>query len=264
MRTLSITTAWNETSAFVARDGGTLFVVAFAFLALPSVAFQFFVQPGPAPDPATVGFALVGVLVVVFLSLWGSLTLSLLALSLERVVGAALRRALGRLPALLGTMLILILGLLVLLLPVILLIAPHLRDPSPLLALPLLLIVIAMVALWVRLILMTPVAAAEPVGPVRILARSWELTRGRFWKLLGFVLLLLLVFTVISMVVGVVGGLIAYAIAGLPKPGSAAMLIVQLLSGLINAAWGMILAVFLARIYAQLAGDEAGLGTIFE
>src|SRR5438067_4474863 len=112
MRTLSITTAWNETSAFVARDGGTLFIVAFAFLALPSVAFQFFVQPAAAPGPEMVGVTLLAVIAVVLLSLWGSLTLTLLALSLERVVGAALRRALGRLPALVGTMAILTLGLL--------------------------------------------------------------------------------------------------------------------------------------------------------
>ena len=38
----------------------------------------------------------------------------------------------------------------------------------------------------------SPVASEETVGPIGIIRRSWELTRGNWWRLFGFIVLFLL------------------------------------------------------------------------
>ncbi len=52
--------------------------------------------------------------------------------------------------------------------------------------------------LFVRLGLAPYIAATEPLGAGRALARSWRLTRGAFWRTLGIVLVMQLIAVVIS------------------------------------------------------------------
>ena len=117
---------------------------------------------------------------------------------------------------------------------------------------------IPFLALWVRLMLMTPVAAAEDGGPVRIIQRSWALTGGHFWKLLGFVLLAAIAVLVLLFAVSATGGILIFLLAGPPRPDSFAMMLVLLLAALIQAAISALFATLTARIYAQLSGPRAG------
>ena len=41
----------------------------------------------------------------------------------------------------------------------------------------------------VRMMMTAPVASIEPVGPVALIKRSWQLTAGHFWRLFGFLVL---------------------------------------------------------------------------
>jgi membrane-anchored glycerophosphoryl diester phosphodiesterase (GDPDase) len=122
-----------------------------------------------------------------------------------------------------------------------------------------LILVVGSVALWVRLMLMTPVTAAENEGPIGIIRRSWDLTRGHFWKLLGFVLLVILLFLVISMVEIAIGGLLVVLVAGPPDPGSAAAFILALIDAAVNMVITVYFTALIARIYLQLSdrGPEA-------
>ena len=116
----------------------------------------------------------------------------------------------------------------------------------------------------IRLLLINPVAAAEPVGPVAIMRRSWELTAGHFWKLLGCLVLIMIVFIVLALVARAVIGISSTVMAGTPTPGSLTAFIVQLITGILQAIFITYLVVLIARIYAQLAGDSVSARQVFE
>jgi len=56
--------------------------------------------------------------------------------------------------------------------------------------------------LFVRWGVAIPALLAEGIGPIRALDRSWTLTRGHFWRLLGILVLMYLLTTVISGALG--------------------------------------------------------------
>lgn len=269
---LSITTAWNEAAEILKRDFGALFTVALALGALPSVVLEALgpgrVGPGEVPQP---GLWMLLIPLVVLLSIAGSIAIASLALGRERVVGSAIAHGFRRVPAMFGALLILLFPMVVLItvLAVALGLQPEtLINPSPAtvgkLALLVLLFLVVILYFAVRLMLMTPVAAAERTGPVEILRRSWALTRGHFWKLLGFVLLIALAAAVIMMVVSILVGLLIAAIAGPPEPGSLAALLNLLLGGLVNAGFSAVFGTLVARVYVQLAGDPESTARVFE
>jgi hypothetical protein len=266
MANLSITAAWNESAEFLKHHFGTLFIVAVALIALPNVALQAFgpgtLAPGETPQP---GLWLLLVPFVLLLGITGSLTISTLALGRENVVGDALRHAFRRLLPMVGATLIVAVALCLVIVPLALVagIRPEdLTAPTPATAGRLLLVglVILIAALFfaVRLMMMTPVGVAEPVGPVAIIARSWRLTSGHFWKLLGFILLIAAAAIVVGLVTLTLLGLLVMVIAGPPQPGSVSGLLILLVNGLLNAAFVVVMTTLVARLYLQLAGGPAG------
>ena len=68
--------------------------------------------------------------------------------------------------------------------------AADIHRPATALALLVLLPILIFFA--VRLIMSSSVASAETVGPLGILRRSWQLTRGHWWRLFAFFLLFLI------------------------------------------------------------------------
>ncbi|HEX8482907.1 MAG TPA: glycerophosphoryl diester phosphodiesterase membrane domain-containing protein [Allosphingosinicella sp.] len=261
MRNLSITTAWNESTDFLKLHFGALFTIALAMIAVPSVVLHAFgpaAEPGRAPEP---GLWLLLIPAVLVLNIAASLAMSSLALGRRNVVGEAIGHGFRRFLPLLGAILILIAGMLVLLLPLGLLsgiTAEELAAPTPAKAgrMALIGLLFSAVGLFfaVRLLLMTPVAAAEPAGPMEIIRRSWKLTGPHFWKLLGFILLILILFAVVSMVVTILFGLLIAAVAGAPEPGSLASLVLTLVGAIVNAAFVVVTTTLIARIYIQLSG----------
>ena len=265
MAQLSISEAWNETAAFARREAQLLFPVAFLLMALPGAVMQLYTPqpvPGEMPEP---GLWLAFVPVVIALSLIGTLAITHLALKPGSSVGEALQLGARRFLFLFGAALLVGIAAALLLLPLAVIAAilggATAGAPTPAAVGLLLLLFLPVLAFfWVRLVLMTPVAAAEAGGSIAIIQRSWALTSGHFWPLLGFLILFLIVLLVLSIAVGAIGGLLIFAVAGPPEPGSLAMLILLLLSALVNAVVGALFAVVLARIYRQLAGaDPAGV-----
>ena len=268
MAKLSITAAWNEAAAFVGREARLLFPIAFLLVALPAAILQL-AMPTPLPGqppPAGAWLALVPAVVVV--GMIGTISLSHLALRPGASVAEALQVGARRFIMLFAASLLVGFGILVAMIPLFVLIGggaalggarpEAMIGPILLLAL---VFILALIALWVRLMLMTPVAAAENAGPVGIIRRSWQLTAGHFWKLLGFVLLVLLVFLVISMVVGAIGGLVIVLLAGPPDPGSVAFFLIAVVEAMVNMVLTVYFTVLVARLYAQLS--ESGPQRIF-
>ena len=96
MANLSITTAWNETAAFVQREARLLFPIAFLLIALPGAMLQALMPAAgarPAARSPAPGSLLIPVLILA--SMIGKLAISYLALGrhLGRRGAAASARA---------------------------------------------------------------------------------------------------------------------------------------------------------------------------
>jgi hypothetical protein len=264
MAALSISTAWNETAAFVKRDAGALFTIAFALMALPSVAMQALgpgqMAPGQTPGA---GLWMLMLPIVLVLSIAGSLAISSLAMGRENVVGSAIAHGFRRVLPMIGATLLVGLAAMVVFVPLILiagLTPENLTAPSPAsagrLLLVMLLFLVIFLFFWVRLMLMTPAAAAEGLGPIGIIRRSWQLTSGHFGKLLGFTLLFLVAAMVVMMVITMLIGILVALVAGRPEPGSVSALLMLLLGGVLNAVFVVFFTTMIARIYLQLSGTR--------
>ena len=266
MASLSISRAWSETTAFVQREAGLVLPIAFLLVALPGAAMQY-ALPAP-PQPAAVfdfetwmrdiRTVLVFAPVVAVLSLIGTIALSFLALRPGRTVGEALQVGGRRFIFLFLAWLLIALALMIAILPLVLLVGAGMAagsGPSPgLVLLAPLIYVVLILAASIRLILATPVCAAESAGPIAILTRSWQLTRGHFWKLLGFVVLFWLAALVAIFAVSVMIGIVIAIAVGPPVPGSTGAFVVLLLTAVLQAIVTCLFTTMVSRIYAQLAG----------
>lgn len=262
MPVLSITAAWNEAEAFVRREARLLFPIAFMLVALPTAVLQLVTpraDPGQLPPP---GSWLLFLALATVTSAIGSLALTHLALQPGASVAEALQRGARRFIMLIGAGILVVVGAFLALVPLILALgAVGMAGPGagPSAALTLLVVIVAAsvaLLLSARLLLVTPVAAAEDVGPIGMLRRSWDLTRPHFWKLLKFVLLILVVFVVVSMVVFLLAGMVILALAGPPQPGSLGAFLAVLAAAALNMVFAVYVAALHARIYRQLVGGE--------
>ncbi|HEX8535533.1 MAG TPA: hypothetical protein VF662_15335 [Allosphingosinicella sp.] len=266
MKALSITTAWNETARFVKDNLGALFTIAFALMALPSIVVQALAPRLVSPEGgAGTGLWVLLMVVVVVLSIVGTLAISALALDRENVVGKAIALGFRRFLPLFGASLLVGLAAVILMIPLILLLgiapedmAPGNREAAGRIALAMLLFLIVFLFVWIRLMLMTAVAAAESGGPVAILRRSWDLTAGRFWKLLGFALLFVIAAFIMMFAATAVLGIIVALVAGRPEPDNVAGLLMLLIGGVFNAVFIVYFTTIISRIYLQLAGRTSG------
>ncbi|HEV2079470.1 MAG TPA: hypothetical protein VGR19_06185 [Allosphingosinicella sp.] len=251
MQKLSITTAWNETLVFVKREAGLLFPIAFGLMALPMVFLQLLApRSAPGQEPEA-GLWMLLIFPLMFLSVIASVAISALATGRETVVGEALKRGVRRFLPLLGGMLLIGFCVMAMVL-VLVVVAQASRTVGVSLGV---VVVIGAILLWVRLMLMTPVAAAEAGGPIALIKRSLGLTSGHTGKLLGFVILIFILGMVAGLALVTVGGILIHLLAGKPEPGSIGLLLVLLLSALLNTVFLVFFTVLVARIYAQLAGQ---------
>jgi hypothetical protein len=253
MKKLSIGRAWEETMAFVKREPGSLLLISFGLIVLPSLIFQAAspdVRPGQTPEP---GLWMLLFLPMIILSILGSLTITMLALGAADA-REAFSRALKRFPVMLGAVLLLAVAAVLLALPfaVLMALAGGGKGAAALVGL---LLGLALIFVWVRLMLLTPVAAAEIGGPVSTLKRSWRLTSGHVLKLFGFMLVVIIVFLVVMLAISAIFGSVIILAAGQPENGNLASVLIALVGGITNAALGLFLTSIVARIYAQLAED---------
>ncbi len=276
MNRLSITTAWNEALAFVRREGHLIFPIAFLLGALPGAAVQLLgpgqPQPGEVPQP---GAWMLLMPVAILLGLIANVAISYLALRPGISIGDALRRGLRRFLAMLGAVLIvgLIGGVVILIVSTLAVMLvpgasegiasgrPPSQETLASLGLVFLLLVPPVLFFIARLSLMGPVAAAEDVGPIAILGRSWRLTSGHWWRLLGFILLATIAFGVVALAVQFVLGSAVMLVAGRPEQGSLSFVALVLVEAALNAVFYMFVAATFARIYAQLTGE--GVAEVF-
>ncbi|HKX23061.1 MAG TPA: hypothetical protein VJM81_07280 [Rhizorhapis sp.] len=260
MAQLSIGAAWEETLAFVKREGTLLFPVALVFLALPAVVLQLLapkelrtagmVEEASNAPQLPPGF-LLAMLVVLLVSMLGILAINALALRPGISVAEALQLAIRRMPVLIGAAFLLILGFMGVLL-VLSLIGGGLAAAmgmGPAMSMVVLLATPVLLFVTVRLILLNAVIVEQPVGAAEAIRQGWRLTIGQFWRLLGFIIVLIMLMIVVQLVSRSVFGIAGSLIGG----SALAVLLAGLAVAIVNAVIQVYYLVMTCRIYRQLA-----------
>ena len=267
MSTLSIGKAWDEAKAALRANRKLIVPVALGLVLLPAVVVSM-VEPQVAPgEQPPAGLWMLVALAMVFVMLAGELAIVLLVNGWRGSVGEAISKAVRRMPTF-------VLAALCLIVPVVLVFAILLgvagvgtsaegqidwTNFNPIGWLVLFGFLLALIYVSIRLLPLLAVVACEPVGPVAALKRSFALTSGHFWRLLGFLLLLMIGFLVVALTVGAVVGAGVTLTLGQPEPWSLSLLLIALAGGLIQAGFVMVYTAMLARIYAQLAAPAASV-----
>lgn len=257
---LSISSAWDETKSRIVADGRLFVTVALALLALPSAVAQF-ATPGAGitRSPESTGEVVLMILVWL-IGLVGQLALIRLAIGPSVSVGESIVHGARRAPAYVGAVLLIIIAAILVSIPFVAVLAalgvtfePG-ATPPPSAYIFLLLYIALLLFIAVRMLLTSPVASAEPVGPIAILKRSWDLTGGHWLRLFGFVLLFIIALIIVLAAVSVVMNLIVSLLFGDVQPLTVGALIIALVEAVASAIATTIFIVMLARIYVQLTG----------
>lgn len=263
MKPLSIGKAWEETTAFVKREGSLLFPVAFLFMALPVVIFQQIVPPellaevmkaqsagGAATVPQLPASFWIGFLVTMVIGLIGALTLYALALRPGISVGEAMRLGLQRIPVLMTAGLLVAAGTMIAIIALTLVVALFsvLGGSRSVTALVMAALIGTMMFVAARLLLLNAVAIDRPIGAVDAIRQSWRLTQGQFGRLFAFLAIVIILGVVTQAAVQSIFGVLGALIGGAE--------IAVLAAGLATAALSAIIQVYFlvmtARIYRQL------------
>ncbi|MFY9351947.1 MAG: glycerophosphoryl diester phosphodiesterase membrane domain-containing protein [Sphingobium sp.] len=263
MATMSIGKAWEETVAFVAREAALLFPVVLLFVALPGLVLQemtppelqaWFAKPNMDAIPAMPpGFGL-AMLLTVILVWFGSLALFALALRPGISVGEALRLSLARLPVLLGTAALVVVAFVIGMIAIALvggLVASLSKAAGALIGLIAGTAAIGgMIYASIRLVLLNPVVIDGRGGVRESLRRAWALTQGHFWRLLGFIIIIMLLSAVAASAAQLVFGLLGSLVGGAEDARLAGGIAGAIVSSIVQ----VYMLVMLARLYRQAAG----------
>ncbi len=264
MSSLSIGKAWDEAKSALQAHRKLIVPVALGMVLLPAVVASMIEPQVPAGQQPPPGPWMLGALAMIIVMIIGEIAMVLLVNGWRGSVGEAIGQASRRTPTL-------ILAALAFLVPIILLFSIILAitaigsiesgefDWTALSGTGwLLLFLCTLVLLYasIRLLPLVAVVACEAVGPIAAIKRSFALTSGHFWRLLGFLLLLMVAFLIVALTVGaVVGGLVTIGL-GQPEPWSLSLLLIALAGGLVQAGFVMVYIAMLARIYAQLSAGQ--------
>jgi len=100
-----------------------------------------------------------------------------------------------------------------------------------------------------------PAIVAEKVGVIEALIRSFQLTKGRRWALVGLFVIVMVAFAVVVIVASQIAGVSSWEIAS-PTSFTTAAMVGHVLMSLIGA----FAAVQLTVVYAHLRAEKEGLG----
>lgn len=268
MSTLSISTAWDESKAIAARDGRLIAAVALALVLLPQAIFGVIVPPPAMSGEEAPSWATGLSLVVAVIGIVGQIAIIKLALGPATSVGESIMHGFKRVLPAFAALCLFVLPLAVILVGLLIAIGGTSAveslgsgTPQPGVAGVILLFVAFIILISIRFQMVVPVATAETSNPIQILRRSWDLTRGHYWRLLGFLLIALVFAVVLLLFAQIVGGILGRIAFGDTKPFTIGALVVALISAAAQAAFTCLVGVMLARIYVQLSGRVPKSGT---
>ena len=272
-RMVSMGNVWDRTTEFLSDNFSAVLPIAALAILVPQVLSAVIKHAGPAIPPLLgTGVGLVLLLPV----LWGQLTIAALALDPDSGRNAAQSVAVRRIgEALLAT--VILFGLLLLLaapIPIALEqngvdlgaviaggpVAQPALSPGVSTFVRLYGVVWLLVAVfvWIRFsVLLLAIVAAEG-GVLAALRRSYALSKGIMWKMIGVFLLFGVVFFVAHLAVTSVFGLLFRFIAPGAGPFGVGAIVVAILGGLLIMAYYVVVSAFSANLYRAAADTRKG------
>jgi Membrane domain of glycerophosphoryl diester phosphodiesterase len=259
MPQLSISRAWEESRAIFARDGGLITAVALALLVLPATVAGV-ITPPVGGRPSYEGRVIS--LIAGCIGLAGQLAIVRLAIGPSTTVGQAIQHGVRRFLPTFAAVLMLVVAFAVIVIPVMLLLIwlrvvgmpVEGQQPPASFAIFSFAMAIAALLVSIKFCMIVPVSVAQQPGPLTILKRSWSITSGNYWRLLGFMLLIVVAAIIVLLAAQFVGLFAARLIAGNITPLSLAALVLSLFRAVASAGMTILFALMLSRIYLQLAG----------
>lgn len=260
MNKLSIGDAWAQSAAFLRAEARLVAPIALALLAVPGALLIMIAPPAGKAGPMSVadqpppGPWLIGALLLFSVMLVGQLAISRLALGWNQSVGDALKLSARRLLVLLGANMLLVA---IVFIPLLIVITGFALGGKAGEALGWLVVAIPLLIVFIRASLSLPIAANEREGAVATLRRSFAITHGSSWRLLGFAAVFAIGAIVLAGAVSAVTGTLVVAVLGKPEPWSAALALMALISGVAQSAILAVWTVMLSHIYLALTGESS-------
>ncbi len=257
MSKLSLSRAWEEATAVLARDGRLFAAVALALFVLPGLILNVSMpnmNPGELPS---VGPWLAVALVVLLVSLVGQLAVIRLALEPHVTVGEAIVHGARRLTAYVLAVLLWVVPILIVGSALYGFLGTNPSNPSVSASLALLVLSLVGIFLAVRLMLSSAVSSAEAIGPIAIIRRSWQLSRGNWWRLFIFLFVFAVGAICLLWAIESVVGLLVRTMFDASGPLTVGSLLIAIVSQLVSAVLSVTFFVILARIYVQRSGAVA-------
>ncbi|WHU00865.1 MULTISPECIES: glycerophosphoryl diester phosphodiesterase membrane domain-containing protein [unclassified Sphingomonas] len=265
-------TVWDRTAEFLSDNLGAILPVALLAFFVPASIEGSFQAAKASAGPGLVLSLYLVQLAFGILSLWGSLTITAMALDMAEARGAG---AIGRarlLPALIVSVALFV-GMFVLAMPIpialqlagydmMAIARGELTSLSTQMAggIALYLLVLVALILWLgaRLFVTNAVIVREK-RMFSALRQSWKLTRGRTWALIGVILLYALVSWVSILAANMVFGSIFALVAGGAADGiSLAGVLTSIVVAAVQTGFTVLVPAFAAKLYLALTA-EAGL-----
>ncbi len=259
--TLSITTIWDDSIAFIQREIHLLLPLSLATLAVGSAGVDIASASAKQTDGSEIKLvADLVVLASLTLSMVGQLAITALTLSSGMSVGEALRRGAARFPKLLAIGALLGVAIFAIALPLAIGLAQQGYDfTAEIPRLPawanIYLLGIAGLLLWLsaRALPLIGIVVDKNPSVFAAVTSSFALTKGNVAKLLAIFLLYLVVAMVMTSattsVVGIIFGIVGKAL-GVELLGK---VMAALAGGMVSAALGLVSTVFATKLYQKLA-----------
>ncbi|RHW19370.1 hypothetical protein D1610_04510 [Sphingomonas gilva] len=263
---------WDRTTAFIGAHRRDLTVIALLGIALPSAASAIVEPLGAASDQTTrVMVTIIGI-AAILMTMWGQLGLTAMTLADGGGVGRAMATASARFLPLLGAVIPLGLGLVLLGLPIFLILAaagvdfsqmstpgytPPVSPATGLLLFVYLVILLPVVlVLAARMLLVNPAVIGDRLS-FGAIARSWNLTRGLTFKLIGVLLLYVVIVVVAMLATQTVVGVITRLLFSAEGPVNASTVITAIAVALVTTLFSVLSTVFVAKLYRAVVGAES-------
>ena len=271
MKSLSIEDVFQWTQRFVAREWKLLLPVAFAFMAVPQLAFNLLLPAAISDsfakgDPqlvmqllAKAPWVIPSAVGVQVMALAGALCIAALALVPRISVREAIALGLKRLFVLVVAMLLLSLAVALSVILISALLQMLRLNPSGQKTLLVGVIFGVSLVIWMRLITLAAVIVISRAGPIAAIRLAWELSAGAFWRILACIL----VYTVGAQVVVLastfaLGAVFVLTCSAMGAPALGPVLSVTHAS-LAGAAFWAGFHVLAASLYRQLGGSIRGV-----
>ena len=262
MSKLSLSRAWEETTAVLARDGRLFLAVALALFVLPGLVLNVTTPVAHAGEFPPAGPWMAIALVALLISLVGQLAVIRLAIGPHVSVGEAILHGARRLWAYVAATLLWLVPIMLIGSALYAFLQANQSKPSLAASLALILLCALFAFVAVRLMLSSAVASAEEIGPLAILRRSWDLSRGNWWRLFVFLLLFGIGALALLWAVDSVFGLLIRMIVEDAGPRSLGGLLISIVSQLLSGLLSVMLFVMLARIYVQRSETGAAEASV--